>query len=97
MIGRGVFTNPFAFEKEERDHSKEELLNLLFLQLDLYDQYKTKLNRPFDTLKRYFKIYIRDFDGASELRNELMTKAKSTDDTREIINNFLNTKIDQKT
>lgn len=92
MIGRGVFTNPFAFEKEEKSHSKEELLDLLFLQLDLYDQYKTKLNRPFDTLKRYFKIYIRDFDGASELRNELMTKAKSTDDTREIINNFLNNK-----
>ena len=92
MIGRGVFTNPFAFEKEEKSHSKEELLDLLFLQLDLYDQYKTKLNRPFDTLKRYFKIYIRDFDGASELRNELMTKAKSTDDTRKIINNFLNNK-----
>jgi dihydrouridine synthase duS len=92
MIGRGVFTNPFAFEKEERIHSRKELLDLLFLQLDLYDQYKTKLNRPFDTLKRYFKIYIRDFDGASELRNELMTKAKSTDDTREIINNFLNNK-----
>lgn len=92
MIGRGVFTNPFAFEKEERIHSRKELLDLLFLQLDLYDQYKTKLNRPFDTLKRYFKIYIRDFDGASELRNELMTKAKSTDDTRKIINNFLNDK-----
>ena len=92
MIGRGVFTNPFAFEKEEKSHSKEELLDLLFLQLDLYDKYQTKLNRPFDTLKRYFKIYIRDFDGASELRNELMTKAKSTDDTRKIINNFLNDK-----
>ena len=92
MIGRGVFTNPFAFEKEEKSHSKEELLDLLFLQLDLYDKYQTKLNRPFDTLKRHFKIYIRDFDGASELRNELMTKAKSTDDTREIINNFLNNK-----
>src|SRR5699024_8232077 len=28
MIGRGVFTNPFAFEKEAKEHSVEEYLNL---------------------------------------------------------------------
>ena len=28
MIGRGIFHNPFAFEKEPRDHSSEELLDL---------------------------------------------------------------------
>src|SRR5699024_11510190 len=26
MIGRGVFTNPFAFEKEPRTHTSEELI-----------------------------------------------------------------------
>ena len=39
MIGRGVFTNPFAFEKEPKEHSVDEFINLLFLQLDLHDKY----------------------------------------------------------
>ena len=29
MIGRGIFTNPFAFEKEPKEHSVKDFLNLL--------------------------------------------------------------------
>ena len=84
MIGRGIFHNPFAFEHEPREHSKPELLDLLQLQLDLYDQYQSVLMRPFDTLKRFFKIYVRDFEGAAELRDQLM-HTKSTDEVRAIL------------
>lgn len=84
MIGRGVFQNPFAFEQTPREHTKEELLDLLRLQLDLYDQYAAQTGRPYETLKRFFKIYVRDFDGASELRNQLM-QTKSTDDARNCV------------
>src|SRR5699024_8350704 len=38
MIGRGVFTNPFAFEVEAKDHSPKELLDLFRLHLDLFDE-----------------------------------------------------------
>nr|AAL26675.1 unknown [Staphylococcus aureus] len=31
MIGRGIFHNPFAFEKEPREHTSKELLDLLRL------------------------------------------------------------------
>lgn len=73
MIGRGIFTNPFAFETEKREHSREELLGLLRLQLDLHDRYDRELEpRRFEPLKRYFKIYVRDFPGAGELRDQLM-------------------------
>ena len=41
MIGRGVFKNPYAFEKTPREHSSQELLQLLRLQLDLQDQYQS--------------------------------------------------------
>jgi len=86
MIGRGVFSNPFAFEKEHREHTREELLELLNLQLDLHDKYSSELElRKFDPLKRFFKIYIRDFPGASELRDKLM-HTKNTNEAREIIN-----------
>lgn len=84
MIGRGIFHNPFAFEHEPREHTREELLDLLRLQLDLYDQYQPELSRPFDTLKRFFKIYVRDFEGAAELRDQLM-HTKSTDEVRAIL------------
>lgn len=85
MIGRGVFHNPFAFEREPREHSRDELIELLNLQLDLHDQYSAELGpRKFDPLKRFFKIYVRDFPGASELREKLM-HTKTTDEVRELI------------
>lgn len=88
MIGRGIFQNPFAFEKIARKHSQDELMQLLNLQLDLHDKYTAELElRKFDPLKRYFKIYIRNFPGASELRDKLM-HTKTTDEVREIIGNF---------
>ena len=85
MIGREVFHDPFAFEKEPREHSREELLDLLHFQLDLHDQYDTpETPRKFDPLKRFFKIYVRDFEGAAELRDKLM-HAKSTNEVRQIL------------
>jgi tRNA-dihydrouridine synthase len=85
MIGRGVFTNPFAFETTKREHTREELLGLLRLQLDLFDKYTAELEpRRFDPLKRFFKIYVRDFPGASELREQLM-HTKSTAEVRALL------------
>lgn len=85
MIGRGIFSNPFGFEPTPRTHSRQELMNLLNLHLDLYDQLaETHSPRPFETLKRFFKIYIRDFAGASELRENLM-HTHSTAEVREVL------------
>ena len=66
---------------------KQELIELLNYHLDLYDQYAPQTNRPFETLKRFFKIYIRDFDGAKELRDQLM-HTKSTDEVRALLKNI---------
>lgn len=84
MIGRGVFHNPFAFELIPREHNRAELLDLLRFQLDLHDEYDELLPRKFDPLKRFFKIYVREFDGAAELRDKLM-HAKSTDEVRALL------------
>ncbi|NMA90797.1 MAG: tRNA-dihydrouridine synthase [Amphibacillus sp.] len=88
MIGRGIFKNPFAFEKESREHSHDELLNLLKLHLDLFDHYAKLEDRSFKPLRRFFKIYVRGFRGASELRNELMS-TETTDDVREILKRYV--------
>lgn len=85
MIGRGIFHNPFAFEQPARVHSKAELLGLLQLQLDLHEHHTTPAQpRKFDPLKRFFKIYIRDFEGAAELRDQLM-HCKTVAEVRHIL------------
>lgn len=85
MIGRGIFHNPYAFAAEPRSHTREELIGLLRLQLDLHDKYSAEFEpRKFEPLKRFFKIYIRDFEGASELRDTLM-HTKSTEEVRKVL------------
>ena len=87
MIGRGIFKNPFAFEKEPREHSTEELLGLLQLQLDLQDHYAEMVPRSIVGLHRFFKIYVKGFPGASDLRANLMN-TKSTDEVRALLKEF---------
>lgn len=87
MIGRGIFKNPFAFEKAAKDHSPKELLGLLALQLDLQDQYAKLVPRSIVGLHRFFKIYVKGFPGASDLRVKLMG-TKSTAEVREILRDF---------
>lgn len=97
MIGRGVFQNTFCFrseevrklesEKEQGNHSQQQLLELLRYHLDLFDHWQPQLGRPYETLKRFFKIYIRDFDGAKDLRDQLM-HTKTTDEARRLLNNI---------
>lgn len=87
MIGRGIFKNPFAFEKEPKEHSSKEHLDLLRLQLDLHDQYIEVLPRSVSALHRFFKIYVKGFRGAGELRNQLMN-TKSTDEVRALLDHF---------
>jgi len=87
MIGRGVFNNPFAFEEQAKEHSVQEYIDLLRLQLDLQDQYSESVPRPVAGLRRFFKIYVKGFPGASDLRAQLM-EAESTDEIRELLNEF---------
>ncbi|UQS82190.1 tRNA-dihydrouridine synthase [Bombilactobacillus folatiphilus] len=88
MIGRGIFENPFAFEDTPKEHTLAENLHLLRMQLDLHDQFNAEhgpLN--FRKLRRFFKIYVRHFDNASDLRVALMD-SNSTDEARQLLDDF---------
>ncbi len=87
MIGRGIFSNPFAFEKEPKEHSPQEHLDLLKLHLDLHDQYIEELPRAMSGLQRFFKVYVKGFRGASELRHQMMS-TKSTVEVRALLDAF---------
>ncbi|OYW85486.1 tRNA-dihydrouridine synthase, partial [Candidatus Saccharibacteria bacterium 32-49-10] len=84
MIGRGVFHNPFCFTTSSMVHNKRQLLDLLSYHLDMFELYSSITKRPFETLKRFFKVYVRDFDGASDLRVLLMN-TETIEEVRSII------------
>lgn len=87
MIGRGIFHNPFAFEKEPREHTSEEVLDLFRLHLSLYEKYSNEETQQFKALRRFFKIYIRGIKGASQLRHKLMS-TETIDEARELLDEF---------
>ncbi|HDG5436310.1 TPA: tRNA-dihydrouridine synthase [Staphylococcus aureus] len=87
MIGRGIFHNPFAFEKEPREHTSKELLDLLRLHLSLFNKYEKDEMRQFKSLRRFFKIYVRGIRGASELRHQLMN-TQSIAEARALLDEF---------
>ena len=83
MIGRGVFQNPYCFT-EGHVGSREELMELLELHLDLYEKYEFYSYEP---LKHFFKIYINNFPGAAEFRAKLM-ETHSVAEAREVIGSY---------
>ncbi|MBU9790882.1 dihydrouridine synthase [Staphylococcus aureus] len=87
MIDRGIFHNPFAFEKEPREHTSKELLDLLRLHLSLFNKYEKDEIRQFKSLRRFFKIYVRGIRGASELRHQLMN-TQSIAEARALLDEF---------
>ena len=93
MIGRGVFADPFCFapgtDSVAQGNASLVQRNFALLRhhLDLFDHWQPQLGRPYETLKRFYKIYIRDFDGAKELRDQLM-HTTSTDEARQIIHQW---------
>jgi tRNA-dihydrouridine synthase len=83
MVGRGIFHDQWIFAKEKHQPTVEERLNLLLKHAELFDKvWGTTKN--FAILKKFFKAYIHDFDGASEMRTELM-KANDIKDVRTIV------------
>ena len=67
----------------EKANKKRALLHLLHLQLDLYDRKRTNWSTIRNT-QTFFKIYVREFEGAAELRDKLM-HTKTTDEVREVL------------
>lgn len=94
MIGRGMLENIYAFDEDPSKNDRlsvKQKINLLLKHLELFEK---TWNQPdaFQkreyTLKKYYKIYIKSFEGASELREKLM-HAASLKETQEILINYV--------
>ncbi|HSX36431.1 MAG TPA: tRNA-dihydrouridine synthase [Patescibacteria group bacterium] len=74
MIGRGVFHDPFAFSEHSLwpNYTREQKIALYRKHAELFTRTWTEGDRRIATLNKFCKIYINGFDGAKELREQLM-------------------------
>jgi tRNA-dihydrouridine synthase len=74
MLGRGIFHDPFAFSMSSpwSGWSREQKLELFVKHIELYMRTYDKNERRFEALRKFCKLYINGFDGASELRAKFM-------------------------
>jgi tRNA-dihydrouridine synthase len=77
MIGRGIFHDPYCFASVSRARpwkqvDKTEKVSLLIKHVDLFIKTWPNGERNYNTLKKFVKVYITGFDGASELRDRIM-------------------------
>lgn len=74
MVGRGIFHDPFLFAKNSpwQGWDKQQKLALFAKHIRLYLETYQDGERRFEALRKFCKVYINGFDGASELRAEFM-------------------------
>jgi tRNA-dihydrouridine synthase len=74
MIGRGVFKNPFCFAEAGMWESKtpKDRIEIYLTQVLRFKETWQDRQRNFQSLKRYAKIYVADFENAAEIRDACM-------------------------
>lgn len=89
MIGRAIFGNPWFFNKDvnKKDLSIEEILKVMVEHTYLFESLLSHKN--FYIMKKHYKAYCNGFDGAKELRANLMDNAKSAQEVSDIVDQWL--------
>ncbi len=92
MLGRAIFGNPWLFNtnKTVADISVPEKLRVMVEHTKLFAELLGDI-KNFAIMKKHYKAYVKDFDGANELRGKLM-EAENAGQVEEIVNNYLGTK-----
>lgn len=71
MLGRAMFGNPWLFSGRTTSPTVKEKLDVLIEHTELFEKYFSG-KKNFSVMKKHFKAYVSGFDGAKELRTELM-------------------------
>ncbi len=70
MLGRAIFGNPWLWS-ERKDVSIKERLEVLAEHTHLFEKLLTG-HKNFALMKKHYKAYVSGWDGAKELRGQLM-------------------------
>jgi len=84
MIGRGIFGNPWAFQKVAGQHTRKEYFEILKKHLVLFKDTWGE-TRNFAVMKKFFKMYVNNFQGAAKARANLM-ESKNYEEAIERVN-----------
>jgi nifR3 family TIM-barrel protein len=74
MLGRAIFGNPWLFSNKKV--SRKERFRVLIKHVELFEK-TFKGHKGFDVMKKHFKAYVAGFEGAAEVRAELMRTASA--------------------
>ncbi|HTL39430.1 MAG TPA: tRNA-dihydrouridine synthase [Methylomirabilota bacterium] len=91
MIGRGIFGNPWMFNKETpiETISIPKRLSAMVEHTKLFEEkFQNVRGKHFETMKKHYKAYVNNFDGAKELRMKLMDEAQTAADVERITSEF---------
>lgn len=75
MLGRAIFGNPWLFTNYKP--SVEERLRTAVEHTKLYEELLPQ--KSFSIMKKHYKAYVSGFDGAAELRSELMNSVNGSE------------------
>jgi len=95
MVGRGMFGKPWFFGNTKKlivDNSLKGIktrLKILLEHTKLFEKTFSKI-KSFDVMKKHFKAYVSGWEGAKELRVELMN-CKNSREITSVIKGYLST------
>jgi tRNA-dihydrouridine synthase len=91
MVGRGIFNDPYLFSPQEiwEQTSPPQKIKLYLRHVQLFNKAWGN-NRPVYILNKFCKVYINNFPGSKELREQLM-QAKDIIDLQSKLRTILDT------
>ena len=87
MLGRAIFGNPWLFDQARGVIPLEEKLRVMVEHTKLYEELLGEI-KSFSIMKKHYKAYVNNFDGATELRHKLM-ESNSSAEVEALIEEFL--------
>ena len=90
MLGRAIFSDPYLFAKDSpwSSYSREDKIGLYLKHINLYQATYRQGERRFAPLKKFMKVYLSGFVGASELRLEI-GQTTSSEQATDVLRNAL--------
>jgi nifR3 family TIM-barrel protein len=87
MIGRGIFGNPWFFNPGKQNISISERMRAMIEHTRLFEKEFNGI-KNFEVMKKHYKAYVNGFDGAKELRMELMTAENASEVEKIILEHY---------
>lgn len=87
MIARAIFGNPWLFDTQKTEVSVKEKLEVMLEHTEIFIRELSEY-KNFAVMKKHYKAYVAGFEGAKELRIQLM-ESQSLDEIQKITSKYI--------